>query len=366
VGISAPREAHIFRIGSGFHLNQFDAYQQNAISGAQQNTLNDATRARIGTHLEVQSDWSDRWTTLVGVRNDTVLSDAANIQAFFPAGAADAAAFNAREHEFTDVNWDVTAALRFTPNDRSHFELAFARKNRAPSLLERYLWTPLSASAGQADGRTYIGNLDLESETSHQIAATADWHGPRWRFKLTPFYNFVSDYIQGTPTSRIVNGQPVLQFQNVDRADLYGVDGAAQLDLWHHMTLRATLSHVRGINREEDDNLYRIAPLHGTVALDHRWRSLKSTLEILWASSQDKVAAYNGEQTTPGYALLNLRAEYTFNNRLTLGAGIENIFDKHYAEHLSGSNRVLGGDVPVGMRIPGAGRFISLMLNYRL
>jgi len=364
--LSLPRDGHTVRIGSGFHLNQFDAYQQNVTTGAQQDTLNDALRARIGTYLELESNGSGRWTTRVGIRNDTVWSDASNIDRFFPPTAADRAAFNAQDHDFTDVNWDVTAAVRLTANDHSDYELAFARKNRAPSLLERYLWTPLSASAGQADGRTYLGNLDLDSETSHQFAATADWHGDRWQFKLTPFYNFVGDYIQGTPTARIVNGQPVLQFQNVDRADLYGVDSAARLDLSTQFTLRGTLSYVRGINRDNDDNLYRIAPLHGTVALDHHWRSWQGTLELAWADAQDEVAAFNGEQSTSGYALLNLRAGYTFNERLTLAVGLENLFNKLYAEHLSGINRVVGSDVPVGERIPSAGRFVSITLNYQL
>jgi len=64
--------------------------------------------------------------------------------------------------------------------------------------------------------------------------------------------------------------------------------------------------------------------------------------------------------------LLNLRTGYTLNNRLTLGVGIENLFDKQYADHLSGINRVPGSDVPVGARIPGAGRFVSVTLNYQL
>jgi len=358
-----PRDRHTFCLGADFHRNAFDAYQQNATSGAQQDTLNDATRMRLGSYLEWQTDWNDRWTTLIGVRNDTVWADAADVVNAFPASAADRVAFNARSHDFTDVNFDAMIAVHFTPNRRSSYELAFARKNRAPSLLERYLWTPLSASAGQADGRTYLGNLDLDTETSHQFAFTADWHGDRWQLKFTPFYNFVSDYIQGTPINRLVNGQPVLQFQNQDRADLYGVDGEAHFDLTKQFTLRGQLSYVRGINRDNDDNLYRIAPLRGTVSLEHRWRGWRSGLEVELADRQDKVAAYNGELPTPGYALLHLRAGYTFRERLSVDLALENVFDERYANHLGGINRVLGSDVPVGSHIPGAGRFASVSVS---
>ena len=36
-----------------------------------------------------------------------------------------------------------------------------SRKSRSPAYQERYLWLPLQATAGLADGRTYTGNLDL-------------------------------------------------------------------------------------------------------------------------------------------------------------------------------------------------------------
>ena len=366
MGVSRLEGRHTFSVGTGFHLNRFDAYQRNDVSGAVQDTLNEAQRTRVGTYIEWQADWNNHWMTLLGVRNDTVLSDAANVGNAFPAGAADRTAFNARVHDFTDANFDVTAAVRFSPGNHSTYELAFARKNRAPSLLERYLWTPLSASAGQADGRTYLGNLDLDSETSHQVSLTGDWHGEKWQIKATPFYNFVDGYIQGTPISRLDgSGNSVLQFNNLGRADLCGVDGEARLVLNDQLAVRGTVSYVRGINRDNDDNLYRIAPLRGTVNLDHQFKGLKSTVEVELVDAQDKVAAYNGETRTPGYVLLHLRAEYTLRERLALAVALENVLDQKYTDHLGGINRVLNSDVAVGAYIPGAGRFVSTSLSCR-
>ncbi len=366
LGVSLPHGIHTLRVGTEFHLNDFDAYQQNVATGAQQDTLNDASRVRAGTYVEWQADWSTQWTTLLGLRNDTVRSDAANVSNFYPPSAADAAEFNARPHDLVDVNFDVTAAVRFAPNTFSAYELALARKNRAPSLLERYLWTPLSASAGQADGRTYLGNLDLGSETSHQIAATADWYAPAWEVMVTPFYNFVTGYIQGTPIARLDSkGQPVLQYQNVGRADLYGVDGKARYAFNEHFALRGVISYVRGIDRDNGDNLYRIAPLHGAINLDHHLGGWESNIELRMVRKQDKVARYNDEPRTPGYALLNLRTGYTFPSRIGVQVGIENMLDKRYADHLGGINRVLSSDVEVGERIPGAGRFVYAQASYR-
>lgn len=360
--LSLPTDIHTFRAGTGFHLNTFQAYQQNALNGLQQDTLNDATRARVGTHAEWQADWTDQWTTQLGVRNDTVMSDAGNINRFFAAGAADAAQFNRRDHGFTDVNFDVAASVRYTPNTWSAYELGFARKNRAPSLLERYLWTPLSASAGQADGRTYLGNLDLDSETSHQIAFTAEYHGEKWKVQATPYSNWIGDYIQGAPLSRTAGTPPqrVLQYQNLDHAELYGVDVLTRYDWGDRFTLRGQLSYVRGTNEVNGDNLYRIAPLRGTAALDYRIDGWRSSIEMVLVDSQNHVAAFNSEPTTPGYALLNLRTGYVFRNHLEVQVGLDNATDEYYADHLGGINRVFGSDVAVNQRMPGPGRFVFI------
>ena len=366
LGASVPRGLHTFRAGTGFHWNELDAYQQSVMTGMQQDTFNDARRARIGTYGEWQADWTSRWRTLVGVRNDTVISDASDIERYNPMGsaAADAAAFNAKGHYFVDPDFDATAAVRWTANAHNAYELGFARKTRAPSLLERYLWTPLSASAGLADGRTYIGNLDLDPETSYQVALTADWHGRGWELKATPFYNYVDDYIQGVPIP--YNATTVLQFQNLDEAELYGVDAGGRYDLGAHVSLRATLSYVRGRDLDNDDNLYRIAPLHGTVAVEHRIAGLESEIALVWADSQKKVADYNDEPTTSGYAVVNLRTGYTFRDHWNVYVGLENVFDEKYSDHLGGINRVLHSDVAVGERLPGAGRFVYCGLRYEL
>jgi iron complex outermembrane receptor protein len=130
--------------------------------------------------------------------------------------------------------------------------------------------------------------------------------------------------------------------------------------------LRNTLSYVRGRDRDNDDNLYRISPLHGTVAVEHRIAGLESEIALVWADKQKRVADYNDEPTTSGYTVVNLRSGYTFRGGLQLYAGLENVFDEKYSDHLGGINRVLDSDVDVGERLPGAGRFVYIGVRYEL
>ena len=48
---------------------------------------------------------------------------------------------------------------------------------------------------------------------------------------------------------------------------------------------------------------------------------------------------------------------------MRIDAGVENLLDRHYVEHLSGYNRNGFGDVAVGARLPGAGRSAYLRLR---
>jgi iron complex outermembrane receptor protein len=81
------------------------------------------------------------------------------------------------------------------------FNLDIGSKTRAPSYQELYLWLPLQATGGLADGRNYIGNLDLSPERSNEIVLGLDWSGDRFSISPQAYYRDVSDYIQGVPAT---------------------------------------------------------------------------------------------------------------------------------------------------------------------
>lgn len=361
-----PRGKANLRSGLDLHRNEFDAVQVAVDTGLSRDTFNDAQRSRVGAYLDWEQTWSDKWTTRMGVRSDVVTSDAGPVSNAIlpPVGPMrnmilnDQNTFNHSDRSFTNGMLDATTALQFKPDSSTTCELAFAVKNRAPSLVERYLWTPLNASAGMADGRTYLGNLGLDPETSYQVGLGLEKSGKTWKVRLTPFYQIVSNYIQGMPISRLdSNGNPVLQYQNLDRADLYGLELAGNYDINKEFSIDTSISQVRGRNKDTGDNLYRIAPLRGLIDLAYRHADWESHLEWMWADAQNHVSEVQGETASPGYGLLNFRLARLFAKSLRVEVGIENLLNKRYADHLGGVNRVVGGDLNNGERIPGAGRF---------
>ncbi|MCL4683143.1 TonB-dependent receptor [Myxococcota bacterium] len=375
LALSIPlSERHELRVGSELHASRFDSEIRNLANGQLQTGIPDGRRNRLGSFVEWERRWNDHWQTLVGVRNDTVWSDTDDVsQSFRPmnpmmaaAIAADREAFNTRGRGRTEINWDASALLRFEPREGQRYELGVARKVRSPSLLERYQWTPLAASAGMADGWLYFGNIDLEPETAYQVALAGHWIGQRAELHVAPFYTWVHDYIQGSPEPGRVDpatGFSVLRYRNFDNVQLYGVDASGSWQLHDRARVRGFASYVRGRNRSSDDDLYRVMPLHGTLDLDVTWRDFTATTGLEWAIQQDQTSSFNDEPNTPGYALWNLALAWKPHRRLHLLAGLDNVLDKRFAPHTNGLNSVLESDLEVGERIPGAGRFFHASLT---
>jgi iron complex outermembrane recepter protein len=360
-----PRGETKLRAGIDLHGNEFHAEQVAIATGKTRDTFNNNERSRAGAYIDWEQQWTGQWTTRIGLRGDVVSSDADPVsnQIMSPPPVQamivdDQNAFNSADRSFTDIMPGAAAAVSYDPDETTTIELAFALKNRAPSLVERYLWTPLNANAGLADGRTYLGNLDLDPETSFQVGLGLEKRGKSWSAEITPFYQTVGDYIQGMPLARKDSaGNPVLEYQNIDRAELYGLELAGEYDINADFSISSSISYVRGKNKDNGDALYRIAPLRGIVDLAYQKDRWESHLECVWADSQNQVSEIQGEPASPGFALLNLRLAKTVARTLRMEVGVENLLDKRYAEHLGGVNRVSGGDLAVGERIPGAGRF---------
>jgi len=281
--------------------------------------------------------------------------------------------FNGANRDQSFDNIDIVLKATRPLNPSTDFNVGLGRKNRAPSYQELYLWLPMQSTGGLADGRTYIVNLDLDSETNHEITLGLDWSEGDFYASGQIFFRKVDDFIQGTPStnmtanmlSTMMSGQNPLQFNNID-AELYGLDGRYGMMLNDNWRLDGVLSYVRGKDKDGNDNLYRVAPLNNRLTLTWEQDKLSANLESVLYASQSKTASYNDEDKSAGYGLLNLYSQYQLSSDLRINAGIENLLDKDYVDHLTGYNRNGDSDIPVGDRLPGRGRnfFVSAALSF--
>lgn len=269
-----------------------------------------------------------------------------------------------RDLTFDDVDGVLKYSYRASEDIEWHIEVA--RKSRAPSYQELYLWLPMQSTGGLADGRTYIGDLNLDSEIANEFNIGFDTSIGRTSLSPQFFYKQIDGYIQGTPSDNetanmvamMMAGQPPLQFSNTD-AEIWGVDLAWAVQLSDRLSIDGIATYTRGRRTDVSDNLYRLAPLNGSIGLSYSSESWEFDTRIVAYASQDKVAAYNDEQRTEGYEVLNAGVAWKPTPSLRIEARVDNLLDATYQDHLSGINRAGGSDIAIGSRLYGAERTVG-------
>ncbi len=362
--------------------------------------INNGSRDRVDVFGEWEAHWSPQWLSQFGVRSDTVKMNTGTVQGYDnvlpPNGGyvSDATAFNALDHQHNDQNWDMTALSRYSPDATKSFEAGYAQKTRSPNLNELYTWStvPMAMVMNNffGDGNGYVGNLNLKPEVAHTFSATAEWHDAakeQSELKVTPYYTYVTDYIDaqrcgtvncgGTTNLTATTGFVNLQYVN-QSAQLYGIDVSGHLPLaktsiYGNFTATGVLSYTRGENLTTGDNLYNIMPLNTKLAVVERLGSWTNTAEVQLVAAKTEVSQARDEVQTGGYSLFNLRSSYEWNKKTRFDIGVENLFNKFYSLPLGGAYVGQGmtmmqsgmGAPAWGVQVPGMGISIYTALNFK-
>lgn len=350
-------------------------------------------REKIDAFVEWEAQWNPEWLSQLGIRSDTLMTNAGPVQGYDNGLAGlwgnDAAAFNAQERKRTDYNWDLTALARYTPGATQTYEAGYSRKSRSPNLYQRYPWATNAMAALMnnfvGDGNGYIGNVDLKPEVANTVSVTGDWHDAekrQWGLKATGYYTYVQDYIdarrcdfgQCSPANETATtGFVLLQYVN-QSAQLFGFDLSGHILLYENrsfgsFTGTGLLNYVRGENLTTGDNLYNIMPLNVKLAVVHRLGGWTNTAEAILVTAKTEVSQVRNEIETGGYGLFNLRSSYEW-KYARLDFGIENIFNRFYSMPLGGAYLGQGpsmttNGIPWGVPVPGMGRSFNVSLNLR-
>tara|TARA_B100000497_G_scaffold123211_1_gene155470 strand:- start:5045 stop:7171 length:2127 start_codon:yes stop_codon:yes gene_type:complete len=341
------------------------------------NSLPNINVSRTGLYVNVQ-DVVTSWHYSLGARLDSHDSSSgdASYGSAFPGMAQNLAnLYNATNRKWDDETVDLVAQF-WKKQESLTWRFSLARKNRAPGFLERYAWLPTPASAGLADGNTYVGDRNIKPETLNVVEVGLDYEGDKAWIRPTLYFQQINNYIQGIPfdsTPGVIdhpaemvssaNGDTTpLKFANVD-ARIYGFDTDYGYRLNEDWRVEGVVSTVRAERRDIDDNLYRVSPDKVSMSLVYDQTAWSATAETVLVSRQHHVSDTNSEAETGGYGLLNFYGTLRVNPRIAFSAGLENVLDKKYVSHLTGYNRVGNSDVPLGARIPGVGRNLHLQIH---
>lgn len=202
----------------------------------------------------------------------------------------------------------------------------------------------------------------ITPEKNSQLDTGVLYHSGKLNANLSLFYSNIDDFILLKN-----NGTSVT---NID-ASLYGGEADLSYKLTKHWTATASLAYVRGNNNTDNRPLAQIPPLEGTLGF--KYHNEKVEAGLLWrgVEAQTRYDTGNGNETgydigpTGGFGILSANVAYRPAKNITVAAGIDNIFDKNYAEFISRNGAAIASlGIPASIRINEPGRTIWVKTSY--
>lgn len=238
-----------------------------------------------------------------------------------------------------------------------------SRSVRTADATERFM-----AANGMTPSDRWVGNPTLDPERHHQFEIGAQANTRGWVLQSAVYVDDVRDFIlrDRAHSTDAMLGNATL-YRNVD-ARLYGTELSAARVWAETWESRATLAYVRGRNRSDDRPLAQIAPLELVFELRYAvsvW-DLGGRLRLVdrqtYVDADPATGSGLDAGETPAHAVLDLSGRYALSRQISLKYGIDNVFDRAYAEHLNRSNDF----DPLQVQINEPGRSLWLRLSAAL
>ena len=255
----------------------------------------------------------------------------------------------------TKSDTEISALLRyhhtFTGNLVGH--AGISRTAVAPNLTQKYIALTMRNPDTGMMMLSKVGNPELEPEVHHQVETGLSWTDDRLLANANLYVDQVDNFI--LQDRQVAGLMPMTtSFRNVD-ARLYG----GELDLSYAVTdwlaTRAQVSYVRGRDTSDSRDLPQIPPLSGNLGLHADRGALDGAVVLRWAARAEAIDEQSGLDTseTGGYAVLDLTAGYDILRHWRLEAGIDNLFDRTYAQHVNRAYSGVFGDPTARINEPG-------------
>jgi iron complex outermembrane receptor protein len=234
---------------------------------------------------------------------------------------------------------------------------------RIPDPQERYF-------ALKRSGSDWVGNPNLGPTRNTEADVGVNLRTGRFSLRPTLFYSYLDNFIALHPQSirymvpGIMN-KSARSYENVE-ARVKGGEISYSVALSRSILLAGGASYTRGLVHAKPvagmagGDMAEIPPLKSRASLRYGNRMFFAEVEGRAVAPQNHVDPSLLEQRTPGYGLLAVRGG-VHHKRLNLAAGVENLLDRFYYDHLSFQR----DPFRTGTRIPDPGRSLYLNLSYR-
>ncbi|MDY6899051.1 MAG: TonB-dependent hemoglobin/transferrin/lactoferrin family receptor [Cyanobacteriota bacterium] len=222
-------------------------------------------------------------------------------------------------------------------------------------------------------GYTVLPNNNLKPETSNSYEIGIKGGYSQFNFTLAGFYNRYNNFID---TEQIgvtsIGGRDFLQFQsqNIDSAEIYGVEAKAEYRFSpakHGLSLIGSLAWAEGNDLENNEPLDTVDPFQAVVGLryrapEDRWGS---ELVTTFVAANDRAAETGTDLFIPdSYFTLDLLGYYKFSDKVSLNVGLFNLLDKKYWNWQDVRGLTIGDSEIARRTLPGFNATVGLKVIF--
>lgn len=193
-------------------------------------------------------------------------------------------------------------------------------------------------------------NFSLKPEKNTQLDTGLIYHSGKLNSSLSLYYADIKDFI-------LFKNQKATA-ENIN-ASLYGGEIDLAYSLNKNWTATASLAYTHGNNDSDHKPLAQIPPLEGTLGFKYHHDKVEAGLLWRGVQAQTRYDLNSGSEIgydlgkSSGFGILSANVAYKANKQVTVAAGVDNLFDKNYAEFISRS----------GVSIPALGIASSFRVN---
>lgn len=240
------------------------------------------------------------------------------------------------QKEYNSFNGAVGLKTDFSPKITGRINISSGF--RAPNLAEL-------TSDGEHEGsnRYEIGDINLKNEQNIQLDINLNYKSEHFEVFANGFYNNINDYIFIAPTNNVIENAQVYKYLQ-NNATLYG--GEVGIHLHPHpldwLHINSNFETVTGkLNNDTYLPLIPANSFHTKVAFTINKASKKTRNTEAFISMKNVLKQQNTsgfETSSDGYDLVNIGVSTQLKMQkvsLNLSAGVNNVFDKKYINHLS-------------------------------
>jgi iron complex outermembrane recepter protein len=278
--------------------------------------------------------------------------------------------------EATDKRATTSATFGVTRKERLNTGFARYERELATSPLSWFAgightermpdyWELFSPDMGPMDAANAFAGIRPEKTT--QIDLGVQYRASDWSAWASAYAGRIDDYILFTYTSGGMMGMSS-SATNID-ANIRGAEAGVELRPNAQWKLGGTLAYAWGENASSGTALPQMPPLEARLSArydDQRW-SFGGLLRAV--AAQSRVAVDQGNVvgrdlgSSPAFVTLSVNGGYRFNERLQLTAGVDNLFDRAYSEHLNLAGSADFGYPADPVRVNETGRNVWVKLN---